>query len=270
MFGNSFYHASLRKYIILFGTLFNDIHINRRNTDGNVIQRIKCPLTYAPREKVTARLEQNLSLTEKQSILLPRISFEMTNLTYDPARKLNTINQIVKDPSTGNNVKRMYSPVPYDINFELNFYTRYAEDATQILEQIVPFFTPEWTSTIDLIPEMDYKVDIPVVLNSLASQDTYEGDFETRRALIWNLNFTMRSYLFGPVKENGVIKNVNTNIHSTLTSNTAAVGIKQKPGLDQFRNPTTNAAATIAVSGIYSNDNYSVITDFEDYFNGEE
>ena len=117
---------------------------------------------------------------------------------------------------------------------------------------------------------MDYKVDIPVVLNSLASQDTYEGDFETRRALIWNLNFTMRAYLFGPIKESGVIKNVNTSIHSTLTSNTAAVGINQKPGLDQFRNPTTNAAATIEVGGIYSNDNYAVITDFEDYFDGTE
>ena len=270
MFGHQFYHKSLRNYIILFGTLFNNIHIERRNSNDNVIQKIKCPLTYAPREKVTARLEQNISLTEKQSILLPRLSFEMTNLTYDPSRKLNTISKITKDPATGNNVKSMFTPVPYDINFEFNIYTRYAEDATQILEQVVPFFTPEWTSTINLIPDMDYKVDIPVVLNSLASQDTYEGDFETRRALIWNLNFTMRAYLFGPIKESGVIKNVNTSIHSTLTSNTAAVGINQKPGLDQFRNPTTNAAATIAVGGIYSNDNYSVITDFEDYFDGTE
>jgi len=269
MLGNQFYHASLRKSIILFGTLFNDLHINRKNSSGNIIQSIKCPLTYAPREKVTARLEQNISLTEKQSIILPRLSFEMTNLTYDPSRKLNTITKLVKDPNTGNNVKTMFTPVPYDINFECNMYTRYAEDATQLLEQIVPFFTPEFTATINLIPDMDYKVDIPVVLNSLASQDTYEGDFETRRALIWNLNFTMRAYLFGPIKDSGVIKNVNTSIFSTLDANTPAVGIKQKPGLDQFRNPTTNTAATIAVSGIYSNDNYSVITDFEDYFNGE-
>ena len=164
MFGHQFYHKSLRNYIILFGTLFNNIHIERRNSNDNVIQKIKCPLTYAPREKVTARLEQNISLTEKQSILLPRLSFEMTNLTYDPSRKLNTISKITKDPATGNNVKSMFTPVPYDINFEFNIYTRYAEDATQILEQVVPFFTPEWTSTINLIPDMDYKVDIPVVL----------------------------------------------------------------------------------------------------------
>ena len=273
MLGHKFYHESLRKYIILFGTLFNDLRIERKNSNDNVIQTIKCPLTYAPREKVTARLEQNISLTEKQSILLPRLSFEMTNLTYDPSRKLNTINRVTKDPNTGNNVKTSFAPVPYDINFEFNMYTRYAEDATQLLEQIVPFFTPEFTATINLIPELDYKVDIPVVLNSLASQDTYEGDFETRRALIWNLNFTMRAYLFGPVKEQGIVKGVNTNIYTTHSNgafgNTAAIGINQKPGLDQFRNPTTNAAATIAVGGIYSNDNYAVITDFEDYFNGE-
>jgi len=273
MLGHKFYHESLRKYIILFGTLFNDLRIERRNSNDNVIQTIKCPLTYAPREKVTARLEQNISLTEKQSIILPRLSFEMTNLTYDPSRKLNTINRLVKDPGTGNNVKTTFTPVPYDINFEFNMYTRYAEDATQLLEQIVPFFTPEFTATINLIPELDYKVDIPVVLNSLASQDTYEGDFETRRALIWNLNFTMRAYLFGPITDKGVIKTSNTNLYTTHANgtygNAAVIGINQKPGLDQFRNPTTNSAATIAVSGIYSNDNYSVITDFEDYFNGE-
>ena len=273
MLGHKFYHESLRKYIILFGTLFNHLRIERRNSNDNVIQTIKCPLTYAPREKVTARLEQNISLTEKQSILLPRLSFEMTNLTYDPSRKLNTINRVTKDPATGNNVKTSFAPVPYDINFEFNMYTRYAEDATQLLEQIVPFFTPEFTATINLIPELDYKVDIPVVLNSLASQDTYEGDFETRRALIWNLNFTMRAYLFGPVTDKGVIKTANTNLYTTHANgtygNAAAIGINQKPGLDQFRNPTTNALATVAVGGIYSNDNYAVITDFEDYFNGE-
>jgi|TARA_B100002019_G_C21241763_1_gene585947 hypothetical protein len=272
MFGHDFYHESIRKYIILFGTMFNDIHIKRRNSNDNVIQKIKCPLTYAPREKVTARLEQNLSLTEQQSILLPRISFEMLTMTYDPSRKLNSVTKLMKDPNTGNNVKRIFNPVPYDINFDLNVYTRYAEDATQILEQIVPFFTPEFTATINLIPEMDIKVDVPIVLNSLSSQDVYEGDFETRRALIWNLSFNMRAYFYGPIKEQGVIKSVNTNFYTTHANgaygNTPSTAVKQKPGLDQFRNPTTNGSITIAASGIFANDNYSVITDFEDYFDG--
>ena len=119
MFGHKFYHQSLRKYIILFGTMFNDLHIQRKNSDGNVVQTIKCPLTYAPREKVTARLEQNPNLTEQQSILLPRLSFEMTNLQYDPARKLNTINKLRKDPgdaSTGGKIKYQHQPVPYNLS----------------------------------------------------------------------------------------------------------------------------------------------------------
>ena len=124
MFGHKFYHTSLRKYIILFGTLFNDIHIQRRNSNDNVIQTIKCPLTYAPRERVTARLEQNPNLTEQQAILLPRISFEMTTLMYDPARKLNTMNKWKKDAgdaATGGKIKTTFQPVPYDISFDLNF-----------------------------------------------------------------------------------------------------------------------------------------------------
>ena len=152
----------------------------------------------------------------------------------------------------------------------MNIYVRYAEDATQVLEQILPFFTPEFTSTINLLDDMDIKVDVPITLQGLSSQDTYEGDFETRRALIWNLSFVMKAYLFGPVKEVGIINEANTNIYSTLTANTAAVGIKQQPGLDEFRDPTTNAAATIAPDLIKSGDNYAIITDFEDYFNGED
>ena len=271
MLGNRFYHESLRRYIILFGTLFNDIHIKRRNSSGNVISEIKLPLTYAPREKVTARLEQNLSIDEQQAINLPRLSFEMTTLQYDPSRKLSTNRQLIKDNGTDpTKKKRVFNPVPYEISFDMNIYVRYAEDATQVLEQILPFFTPEFTSTINLLDDMDIKVDVPITLQGLSSQDTYEGDFETRRALIWNLSFVMKAYLFGPIKDVGIINEANVNIHSTLTSNAAAVGIKQKPGLDQFRNPTTNAAASIAPDLIKSGDNYAVITDFEDYFNGED
>ena len=144
MFGHKFYHQAIRKYIILFGTIFNDIHIERRNSNNNVIQTIKCPLTYAPREKVTARLEQNPAITEQQSVLLPRLSFEWTNMMYDPSRKLNTMNKWRKDPgdaATGGKMKYQFQPVPYDLMFDFNIYTRYAEDATQILEQISPSYT---------------------------------------------------------------------------------------------------------------------------------
>ena len=276
MFGHKFYHQSLRKYIILMGTLFNDIHIERKNSSGNIIQTIKCPLTYAPREKVTARLEQNPTLTEQQAVLLPRISFEMTTLMYDPARKLNTMNQWKKDPgdaATGGKIKYMYQPVPYDISFDLNIYTRYAEDATQILEQILPFFTPEFTATIDLVPEMGTKVDIPIVLESLSSQDTYEGDFETRRALIWNLGFRMKAYMHGPIRQSGAIREANVGFTGQFANgayaNTRSTAVKVKPGLLANGSPTTNAAASVSANSINSTDSYGHIIDFEDYFDGD-
>lgn len=274
MLGHDYYHESIRKFVIYFGTLFNDLRVKRRNSDGNVIQNIKVPVTYAPREKMTAKLEGNLNLDNQESIILPRISFEMVSLQYAAERKLNTLNRISKvDVQDSGKKLNAYQPVPYDINFDLNIYVRYAEDGTQLLEQILPFFTPEWTGTLKMIPELDINMDIPVVLQSMSSQDTYEGDFETRRALIWNLNFLMKGYLFGPIRESNIIKSSNVQFFTANTSNgyatTPAAAVKTKPGLDQFRNPTTNSATTIAVSDIFSNDTYDYIVDFEDYFNGE-
>ena len=276
MFGHKFYHQSIRKYIILFGTLFNDIHIERRNSNNNVIQTIKCPLTYAPREKVTARLEQNPAITEQQSVLLPRLSFEWTNMMYDPSRKLNTMNKWRKDPgdaATGGKMKYQFQPVPYDLMFDFNIYTRYAEDATQILEQITPFFTPEFTATINLNTDMGIKVDTPIILESMSSQDIYEGDFETRRALIWNLGFRMKAYLFGPERESAAIRKSNTNFYTTHANgafgNTPATAVKIQPGLLANGSPTTNAAASISANSINSSDNFGTVIDFEDYFDGE-
>jgi hypothetical protein len=275
MLGHDYYHESIRKYVIYFGTLFNDLRVKRRNTDGNVIQNIQVPVTYAPREKMTSKLEGNLNLDAQESIILPRISFEMVSLQYAAERKLNTLNRLSSTDVQNSGKKRnAYQPVPYDINFDLNIYVKYAEDGTQLLEQILPFFTPEWTGTLNLIPELGVKMDIPVVLQSMSSQDTYEGDYETRRALIWNLNFVMKGYMFGPIRESNVIKQSNVQFFTanstTGYANTPAAAVKTKPGLDQFRNPTTNAAATIAVAVIFSNDTYDYIVDFEDYFNGED
>ena len=275
MLGHDYYHESIRKYVIYFGTLFNDLRVKRRNSDGNVIQNINVPVTYAPREKMTAKLETNLNLNDQESILLPRISFEMVSLQYAAERKLNTMNRYsTVDPNDSSKKKSMFQPVPYDINFDLNIYVKYAEDATQLLEQILPFFTPEWTASLNLLPELGITMDVPVVLQSMSSQDTYEGDFDTRRALIWNLNFVMKGYMFGPIRESAVIKSSNVQMFTANTSNgyatTPTAAVKVKPGLDQFRNATTNTALTIAVANIFSNDTYGVIADFEDYFNGQD
>ncbi len=206
MLGHTFYHQHLRKYVIVFGTLFNDIIVQRKDNSGNVVQDIKVPLAYAPREKALARIQQDPDLARKVGMVLPRMSFEMQSFNYAPERKLNKIHRNVAAYADDKaKLYAAYSPVAYDIGFDLNIYTRYAEDSTQILEQILPFFTPEWSVTMTLIPEMSWKQDIPVVLNGVSAQDTYDGDFETRRALIHTLNFTLKGYLWGPLRKSGVV-----------------------------------------------------------------
>ena len=193
------------------------------------------------------------------------------------SRKLNTINKLRKDPgdaATGGKIKYQFQPVPYNLFFDFNVYTRYAEDATQILEQIVPFFTPEFTATINLIPDMDIKADIPIILQSLSSQDVYEGDFETRRALIWTLSFEMKAYLYGPTREQSSgIREANVGLSGVFANGSYAsvrsTAVKVKPGLLANGSPTTNAAASISANNINSSDTFGHIVNFEDYFDGE-
>ena len=267
MFGSTFSHDILRKYVILFGTLFNNIYINRHNNTGETIQTIKVPLSYGPKEKFLARLEGNPDLDNKIAITVPRISFEMTTFQYDPDRKLNTLNRKVK------NNKYQYQPVPYNITFQLSILVKNADDGTKIIEQILPYFAPEWTPSVHLIPDMeDDPWDIPIILNSISTEDTYENNFETRRAIIWTLEFTMKGYIFGPTKriDGGVIKFVDVNIRPTANvttataTNTAAIETVQVyPGLTANGQPTTNAALSINWTLINATDNYGFIHEFE-------
>lgn len=267
MFGTTFSHDVLRKYVILFGTLFNNIYINRYNSDGTPAQTIKVPLSYGPKEKFLARLEGNPSLDNKIAITVPRISFEMTSFQYDPERKLNSLNRKVK------NNKSQYQPVPYNITFQMSILVKNADDGTKIVEQILPYFTPEWTASVHLVPDMeDDPWDIPIIMNDISTEDTYEGNFETRRAIIWTLNFTMKGYIFGPTKTiaGGVIKYVDVNIRPTAnvttanTTNTAATeSVIVYPGLTANGQPTSNAAASIDWSLINADDNYGFIHEFE-------
>jgi hypothetical protein len=218
------------------------------------------------------------------------MSFEMIGMSYATERKLNTVrrNVAVHDSNNKANYKTMYNPVPYDISFELNIFTRYAEDSTKIIEQIMPFFTPEFTVTATLISEMNWTVDIPVVLEAVSIQDTYEADFLQRRALIHTLTFTVKGYLFGPISKTGIIKKANTNFYvdtsrsvaNSHPSNTVIAGISTSanvlhqrttitPGLLANGSPTTNATLTVAASDIQANDNYGFITNFEEFFSGD-
>ena len=291
MFGHDFQHNHLRKYVIVFGTLFNDLIVQRKDSAGNIIQNIKVPLAYGPREKALARLEQDPDLNRKVAITLPRMSFEMTSYNYAPERKLNKIHRNVS--AYTDDKKKLYaaySPVPYDIGFELNIMTKAAEDSTRLIEQILPFFTPEWSVTMNLIPEMNWKQDIPIVLNSVSASDTYEADFETRRALIHTLNFTLKGYFWGPVRKTGVIKLANVMTHvdtSTIyanshpantvvanvnVTNSSSAGyyvhsrITTTPGLLANGSPTSNASLSVGIDSIDEDDNYGYIHDFEEWF----
>jgi hypothetical protein len=269
MFGRTWNHDSLRKYIIVFGTVFNDIYINRLSNAGEVLQTLKVPLTYGPKDKVLSRLEQSPRLDNQVGIILPRISFEMTTLEYDSTRKLNTLNKLTKQSAnagTDDEVKYQYQPVPYDMQFEMNILVKNAEDGTRIVEQIVPYFTPDFTVSVNLVPEVDGPRDIPIILNSITSQDEYEGSFEQRRALIWTLSFTMKGYLYGPTKKSKLIKLAETtfrlpeDVETGNTDNTAnTIVVASRPGLTANGQPTTNTALSISYEDIKSTDNYSII-----------
>jgi hypothetical protein len=269
MFGRTWTHDVLRKYIILFGTVFNDIYIQRDDSNGEIIQTLKIPLTYGPREKVLARLEGDAELDRQIAILVPRITFEMTTFEYDPTRKLNTLNKLTKqnaNAGTDDEILYQYQPVPYDINFTMSILVKNAEDGTRIIEQILPYFTPEWTASVNLVPEVDGPRDIPIILNDVSVEDSYEGDFTQRRAIIWTLNFTMKAWLYGPSKKSGLIKFAKTtfrltdDVDTATTSNTAnTVVVSSQPGLTANGTATSNSSATIDYSEIKSTDDYGYI-----------
>ena len=219
MFGTYFYHQISRKMVVAFGSLFNTIEVRRTNSAGSVVDTIKVPLSYGPREKFLVRISADPNLNPSIALTVPRMGFELTSMTYDGVRKLNTMGRNVKKGTTG--LKKQFNPVPYNWDFSLYVYVKNAEDGTQILEQILPFFTPEFTVTMNLVSSMSEKRDIPLVLNSVTSEDTYEGDFASRRSIIWTLSFLMKGFLYPNVADNAkVITDVTVDTH--LMSATAA------------------------------------------------
>ena len=189
-----FYNEILRRTIISFGTLFNDISIKN---EGSVA---KVPLAYGPTQKFLARLEQSPDLNKSTAMSLPRMSFEFIGLTYDPSRKITTTQKfVVKDPSDGSEVKKSYVPVPYNMQFELSVMTKLNDDMLQIVEQILPYFQPAYNLTVELVETIKEKRDVPVVLENITMEDDYEGDYTSRRVLLYTLRFTAKTYLFGPV-----------------------------------------------------------------------
>ena len=213
MLGTYYYHEILRRTVIAFGTLFNDINVRHTGKNGENLSEVKVPVSYGPKQKFLARIQQQPELNKATTLSLPRMSFEMTNIQYDPTRK-SGITQTFK-ASDGTNMKKVFMPVPYNIGFELNAMVKLNDDGLQIIEQILPFFQPAFTLTVDLVDSIGEKRDIPMVLDGISFQDDYEGDYATRRALTYTLNFTVKTYLFGPIAESteGLIKKVQTDFY---------------------------------------------------------
>lgn len=212
MLGQTFYHQTIRKYVAVFGTLFNDISIQKKNSSGNVVSTIKVPVAYGPKQKFLTRLQNDPNLDSQISIKLPRIGFEMTNINYDPERKLNPIGrQVKKTFDSGNQIlKTLYNPNPYTFDFSLFLFVENAEDGTQILEQILPFFTPEFTISVNILTDMGIKLDVPIILNSASVEDEYIGDFTQRRAIVWTLDFTLKGFIYPNVKSSDkIIKSIS-------------------------------------------------------------
>jgi hypothetical protein len=221
MLGTYFYHQIIRRTVISFGTLFNDIYIRHKDSTGDSISEMKVPLAYGPMQKFLARIEQQAELNKPIAMTLPRLSFEMTSIQYDPTRKAN-LTQTFK-ASDGTNLKKVYLPVPYNIGFQLNLMAKLQDDALQVVEQILPYFQPAFTLTIDLVDSIGEKRDIPITLDNVSFTDDYEGDFSTRRIMIYTFNFTAKTYLFGPVADStdGLIRKVQVDVYADTNRTTA-------------------------------------------------
>lgn len=271
MFGKTYYHGSIKRYVTLFGTIFNDVWINRSDSAGNVKHSFKVPIQYGPREKFLARIhgiDDGYDPQEQPfAIVAPRMGFELVNISYASERKLATNNRWTREDYSANSSIRtfVYNPVPYDLSFSLSVFVKNTEDGTQIVEQILPYFAPDWTPTIRLIEDPEIIIDVPIVLNSVAQDDIYEGSYEERRSIVWTLEFTMKGMLFGPARRSGIITLANTNIFDELfDTGPRTVNIDVYPGQEANGYPTSIANNTIDRSLIDSESTWDYITDIDE------
>lgn len=218
MFGTHFYHQKIRKCVAIFGTLFNNLYVLRKNSSGKVISQIKVPLSYAPKRKYLDRIREQEDLVNdtKVAIKLPRMSFEITNFAYDASRQLTKTATFNTTGTDLNNRQKFFPPVPYTINFQLNVYAKSQDDALQVVEQILPYFNPQYTITIKPFTTEypDFKEDIPVIIQGLAFQDDFEGQMETRRTIVYQLDFEMKVSFHGPITEGTIIREAINNLYN--------------------------------------------------------
>ena len=250
MLGNEhFYNRTIRKVVVAFGTMFNDIHVVRYNKAGTTAyEKFKVPLNYGAKEKYLVRLQSDPTLTKSIATSVPRMSFEMSGMSYDVSRKLpSTVRNFSAETAT--TVKTQFVPVPYDFSFSLSIYVRNTEDGTQILEQILPFFTPDFNVTINFIPAMGKKYDMPVILNSVNTNTEYEGDMTSTRLITWDLEFTAKGYIWPPVLSGEVIRQANTSLFlETRTKDAQKVYVDYANGVGYF---ATNEKVRVSDKNIF-------------------
>lgn len=202
-----YYFGTIRKAVVAFGALFSDIEIQRFKNNGTLGQTVKVPIAYSGKEKWVVRVEGDPELTKQTKTVLPRLAFEIEDFTYDSSRKVSRMNTI--SVAGTNTAETQYSPVPYNVSVSLYLLTKTTEDALTVMEQILPFFTPEYTLFMDIIPEMGIMNEVPVILNGVSCEDEYDGDFQTSRQITYTFNFTMKMNLFGPIKTNKITTNTS-------------------------------------------------------------
>ena len=260
MLGQQFYHETIRNIIVAFGTMFNNIQIVRKDNSGTIIQSMKVPLAYGPKQKFLTRLDQDPSLSAATAITLPRLGFEIGSLTYDTARKMNRVQKFKKVKSSSSNANKLdtqFMPVPYNMDITLYAMAKNSDDALQIVEQILPFFQPDYTLTLNDMADMGIKRDIPIILNDVGYEDNYQGDFESRRAIIYTMGFTTKFYLYGPVTSSSVIKTVQVDQYTDLPAVT--------PTREQRYSVTPNPAGADADDDFGFNETSSFFQDAKNF-----
>jgi hypothetical protein len=258
MWGHAFYNQTTRRYVAVFGTLFNDILI-RRTGANNDVSNVKVPIAYGPTQKFLSKIEQDPDFAAP-AMVSPRISFEMVSLQYDGERKLTDQIVIVNSiPNQKAMVRSRFMPAPYNLEFTMSIMAKNMEDGLKVLEQILPFFKPHFTTSVNILDGMDEPIDIPIILNSVQMQDSYEGSYDERRTLIWTLNFTMKAYYYGPTSDKKIIKFVTVNTYDGLNKEEAVAVVNIQPGLTANGNPTTNITQTIPYSQIGIDEDWDYI-----------
>jgi len=265
MLGNAhFYNRTIRKIVVAFGTMFNDIYLVRYTKDGlTAKEKFKVPLNYGAKEKYITRITTDPTLTKSIATSVPRMSFEMTSMSYDSSRKqISTLQNFGQGADGG--INKQYSPIPYNYDFTLSIYVRNTEDGTQILEQILPFFTPDYTVSVNFIREMGKPHDLPILLNDVSNETTYEGDLMSTRLIVWTLTFTAKAYIFPPVKDvtGGIIYKANTNFLEDHTN--ASLQKVAMASANSFGTYITGEVIRVSESGkfgtmqVFSNTNTSI------------